>query len=69
MTLRQAVSKAKKELEIDAPTVICAYMKSKKQELTTYDITLAHRIAEMLGVDCKEVVEKKRVKYIVTKTK
>lgn len=67
MTLRQAAKKAKKELEIDAPTVICKHRST--EELTTYNIALAHRIAEIMSLDCKEVVEKKRVKYIVTKTK
>lgn len=67
MTLRQATIKAKKELQIEAVTVICRHKKS--EELTTYDITLAHRIAEMLGVECKEVVQGKgkKVKYLIKK--
>jgi len=59
MTLRQAAKKAKNELQNEAVTTI------KKQTLSTYDICIAHRIAELVNGKLKEVEEGKKIRYII----
>jgi hypothetical protein len=59
MTLRQAAKKAKNELQNEAVTTI------KKQTLSTYNICLAHRIAEIVSGSCEEFEEGKKIRYII----
>jgi hypothetical protein len=59
MTLRQAAKKAKNELQNEAVTTI------KKQTLFTYNICIAHRIADLVGGSCDEVEEGKKIRYII----
>jgi hypothetical protein len=61
MTLRQAAKAAKDELQSEAITVI------KKSKLSTYDIFVAHKIAELTFGKCEEIIEGRKVRYLITK--
>lgn len=62
-TLRQAARHAKRNLQSESVTTI------HKDELSTYDIELAHVIAEMINGQCREEKQGNKVYYVVTKPK